>query len=215
VGDDDGPACVEPPTRAYDSHLYEGFSDFADFVLGNRVDIRDPNSNSNSYKPQWPRSQCSSPYKVKHTGELHDLLRDQLDANRRDSAYLSSRRSAYYDLRDSDSSNSDGDGSQDGDCVSDSFSSDGIGGLDNTDSGAGSSDDAAVALRSGAENLAGANTERAQADAANVAIRKAPAAANAAVGPCVPQCLYGVGCVGDVRSAPLWRGGGGSLKILK
>jgi hypothetical protein len=130
-------------------------------VLGHRADIRDP---------CW----------AGHPDELQELLNDQLDANRCDSTYLSFRSSAYCDASDSDSSSSDGDDSQDEDRDSGSCSSDGAGSLIETDSGAGSNDDAAAALRTGAEHVAGAIKERAQAGAAKVTKHKAAAAANAA-----------------------------------
>jgi hypothetical protein len=42
AGDGDDPACAEPPTRAYDSSLCESFHEFADIVLGHRVEICGP-----------------------------------------------------------------------------------------------------------------------------------------------------------------------------
>jgi hypothetical protein len=90
------------------------------------------------------------------------LLNEQLDAYLRDSAYLSSRSSDHYGACDSDSCSSDGDGDQ-----------------EDTDSGAGSSGKAVAALRADAEHPAGADAERAQADAAKVTKHQAAAAANA------------------------------------
>jgi hypothetical protein len=41
AGEDATPACAEPPTRYFDSRIYESFNNFAVFVLGHRGDIRD------------------------------------------------------------------------------------------------------------------------------------------------------------------------------
>jgi hypothetical protein len=82
------------------------------------------------------------------------------------------------DYRGSISSSSAGDGSQDEDFDPGFCSSNGAGRLDDTKSGASSSDDVAAALRKDAEHLAGANTERAQADAEEVAKHQAAAAVN-------------------------------------
>jgi hypothetical protein len=115
------------------------------------------------------------PHLAAHPNELEAFLTDQLDSNRRDSSHLSTLSSDYYGDCDSGSCSSDGDGCQydDGDCDSGSSSSSGDGGHPDTNSGAGSSDDAAVAPRADAERPAGTDTERAQADAGKVEIQGA------------------------------------------
>jgi hypothetical protein len=76
------PAGAEPPTRLYESRLYESSGGFPDLVLGHRGDIRDS-------------------FWAEHPDELQEFINDQLGANRRGSTYFSSRSSAYYDARDS------------------------------------------------------------------------------------------------------------------
>lgn len=141
-------APIGSPTRAYDSRL----DDLAENVLGYRADIRGLH---------W----------AGHQSELQGNPNDQLGANYRGSAYLSSRNSAHYDFRDYESRSCDGGGSQGDACDPESFSSDGDGGQNGIDPGAGSSDDAAAAPRRGA-CIAGANTQWANTPSHHGRMRK-------------------------------------------
>jgi hypothetical protein len=82
--------------------------------------------------------------------------------------------------KSSEGAESSSNGTQDGDCDSDSHSCDGTGSKNGINSGAGISDNAAAALPAGAEDIAGVMTEVVKACAEKVAKHRASAAAGAA-----------------------------------